>query len=203
MGNRSSWQTVSQNSTGNEEPCFLSMLKRESNALHPTSRERESREEVICQCSQTSYFEVFSVHYDVIETEQHREPILDHRIVDTMVLWASSGKTTLWRVQHDRNDASEHGNREETDLLVLADLAKVGDAYCQVCKGAVSDDGYKVFLVQAGDDLKRGVRDSFCSRWLGLVSEKSQGHVPVKTLDAAEKTPNIVRQPERIFWTRA
>jgi hypothetical protein len=27
--------------------------------------------------------------------------------------------------------------------------------------------------------------------------------VPVNTLDAAEKTPNIVRQPERIFWTRA
>ena len=27
--------------------------------------------------------------------------------------------------------------------------------------------------------------------------------VPVKTLEAAEKTPNIVRQPERMFWTRA
>lgn len=33
IGNRSSWQTVSQNSTGNDDPCFLSVLKSESNAL--------------------------------------------------------------------------------------------------------------------------------------------------------------------------
>lgn len=33
MGNRSSWQTVSQNSTGNDDPCCLRVLKSESNAL--------------------------------------------------------------------------------------------------------------------------------------------------------------------------
>ena len=169
MGNRSSWQTVSQNSTGNDDPCFLRVLKRESNALHPTLREREAREST-CLCSQTSHFKVFSVHYDVIETEQHREPILDHRVIDTNILRASGGKTTLWRVQHDRNDAPEHGNRKQTDLLVLADLAKVGDAYHQVSEGAVSDDGHEVFLVQAGDDLKRGACYSFCRR--GLESNK-------------------------------
>ena len=42
MGNRSSWQTVSQNSTGNDDPCFLRVLKRESSALHPTLRERQT-----------------------------------------------------------------------------------------------------------------------------------------------------------------
>jgi hypothetical protein len=127
--------------------------------------------EVICLCSQTSHFKVFAIHYDVIETEQHREPILDHRIVDTNILRASGGKTTLWRVQHDRNDAAEHGNRKQTDLLVLADLAKVGDAYRQVCEGAVSDDSHEMFLVQAGDDLKRRVRYSFCRRRLENITE--------------------------------
>ena len=33
MGNKSSWQTVSQNSTGNDDPCFLRVLKSESSAL--------------------------------------------------------------------------------------------------------------------------------------------------------------------------
>ena len=44
MGNKSSWQTVSQNSTGNDDPCFLSVLKRESNALRPMLREHEATE---------------------------------------------------------------------------------------------------------------------------------------------------------------
>jgi hypothetical protein len=38
MGNRSSWQTVSQNSTGNDDPCFLRVLKRESKALQNEAR---------------------------------------------------------------------------------------------------------------------------------------------------------------------
>ena len=36
MGNRSSWQTVSQNSTGNDDPCCLRVLKSESSALQIT-----------------------------------------------------------------------------------------------------------------------------------------------------------------------
>ena len=78
-------------------------------------------------CSQPSHFEVLSVHNDVIETKKDWEPVLDHRIIDPNVLRARWSKTTFWRVEHDRNDASEHGNCEKTDFLVLADLTKVGD----------------------------------------------------------------------------
>ena len=37
IGKRSSWQTVSQNSTGNDDPCFLRVLKSESSALQMTA----------------------------------------------------------------------------------------------------------------------------------------------------------------------
>src|SRR5258708_33796499 len=37
----------------------------------------------------------------------------------------------------------------------------------------------------------------------GTYRRMNEPDIPVKTLEAAEKTPNIVRQPERMFWTRA
>ena len=132
---------------------------------------------MICLCSQTSHFKVFPVHDDVIETEQHREPILDHRVLDANILRACGSKTALWCVQHDRNNASEHGNRKQTDLLVLANLAKVGDAYRQVSECAVADDGHEVFLIQAGNDFKRRVCYSFCSRELEIRISPETGKV--------------------------
>ena len=41
IGNRSSWQTVSQKSTGNEVPYFVSVEKSESNALQDRLERRE------------------------------------------------------------------------------------------------------------------------------------------------------------------
>jgi hypothetical protein len=124
----------------------------------------EGSKGALYSCSQTSYFEVLSVHDDVIEAKQDREPVLDHRILTTAVLRARSGKATFWCVEHDGNDASKHGNRKKTDLLIFANFTKVGDAHRQVGKGAISDDGGKVFLVQSSDNLKRRARYPFCGQ---------------------------------------
>ena len=114
--------------------------------------------------SQPSHFKIFSIHNDVIKTEKNWEPVLDHRIIDANVLWTSRRKTTFWRVEHDRDDASEHRNRKKTDLLVLTHFAEVGDAHGQICKGTISDNGCKVFLIQSRDDFERGARYPFCGR---------------------------------------
>jgi hypothetical protein len=115
-------------------------------------------------CSQPSHFEVLSVHNDVIETKKDWEPVLDHRILDPDVLRARCSETTFWRIKHDRNDASEHGDCEKADLLVLANFTEVRDANRQICKGTVSDDGGKVLLVQSGDNFKRRACYPFCWR---------------------------------------
>jgi hypothetical protein len=89
MGNKSSWQTVSQNSTGNDDPCFLRVLKSESSALQIAAECKQRRVRTRqCICSQPSYFEVLSVHDDVIETKKNWEPVLDHRIIDPNILRA-------------------------------------------------------------------------------------------------------------------
>lgn len=80
-------------------------------------------------CSQPSHFEIFSVHDYVIKAKKNWEPVLDHRIVDANILWARCGKTTFWRAEHDWDDAAEHRDRKETDLLVFAHFTKVRDAY--------------------------------------------------------------------------
>jgi hypothetical protein len=69
MGNRSSWQTVSQNSTGKDDPCFLRVLKRESSALRTKSGEMGRAKDNGVICLQASYFEILSVHDDIVETE--------------------------------------------------------------------------------------------------------------------------------------
>ena len=56
--------------------------------------------------SQPSHFKIFSIHNDVIEAEEDWEPVLDHRILNANVLWTSRSKTTFWRIEHDRDDAS-------------------------------------------------------------------------------------------------
>lgn len=149
MGNRSSWVTVSQNSTGNDDPCFLRVLKSESNALKTkVQRKREVSKSIFLHVyAQSSHFKIFSIHDNVIKAEEDWEPVLDHRILNANVLWTSRSKATFWSVEHDRDDASEHRDRKKTDLLVLAHFAKVGDAHSQICKCTVSDDGCKVFLV--------------------------------------------------------
>ena len=148
MGNRSSWQTVSQNSTGNDAPCFLRVLKSESNALETKVQYKRGEQEHLMHVrSQPSHFKIFSIHNDVIKAEKDWEPVLDHRVIDANVLWTSRSKTTFWRVEHDRDDASEHRDRKKADLLVLAHFAKVGDAHSQICEGTISDDGRKVFLI--------------------------------------------------------
>jgi hypothetical protein len=90
MGNKSSWQTVSQNSTGNDDPCFLRVLKSESSALQIAAGCKQGVKSKVHQriYSQPSHFEVLSVHYNVIETKQDWEPVLDHRIVDPDILRA-------------------------------------------------------------------------------------------------------------------
>ena len=163
MGNRSSWQTVSQNSTGNEAPCFLRVLKSESNALKTKEQyKRGEQEHLVHVRSQPSHFKIFSIHNDVIKAEKDWEPVLDHRVIDANVLWTSRSKTTFRRVEHDRNDASEHRDRKKADLLVLAHFAKVGDAHSQICECTISDNGRKVFLIQSRDDFERGARYPFC-----------------------------------------
>ena len=70
-------------------------------------------------------------------------------------------EAALRRLKHRRNDVSEHGNREKTDLLVLADLAEVGDADRQICKRAMVHDCREVVLVKSCNDLERRARDTF------------------------------------------
>lgn len=66
MGNNSSWQTVSQKSTGYVDPYVFKVAKRESSALHMKmsifTREIESY-------AQTSNFQIFTVHNDIIEAK--------------------------------------------------------------------------------------------------------------------------------------
>ena len=54
MGNRSSWVTVSQNSTGNDDPCFLRVLKRESNALKNKVQCKRGEQKVFYACLLTA-----------------------------------------------------------------------------------------------------------------------------------------------------
>jgi hypothetical protein len=94
--------------------------------------------------------------------------------------------------------------------LVLADLAEVGDADGQVGKGAEADDAGKVVAEDARDEVKGVARDALYKQRRGSVVRfdsssqcESYENSPVSTRDAAEKTPNIVRQPERRVSDRA
>lgn len=50
----------------------------------------------------------------------------------------------------------------EADLLVLADLAEVGYADCQVCERPEGNNEGEMILVQTLDDVESLVRDAFC-----------------------------------------
>lgn len=78
MGNNISLQTVSQNSTGKDDPWVFNVENKESNALCQVSSVRRVR---VCKDLQASYFKVLPVHDDVVESEQNREPESDYVVV--------------------------------------------------------------------------------------------------------------------------
>lgn len=115
------------------------------------------------QYSQSLHLEVLSVHDDIVETEQHGEPILDHGILrDTLRSATHLRQATLRRNEHDRDHSTKHRDSEQADLLVLADFAEVGDADGEISERAIMNDAGEVFLVETGDDLEGGARYPLC-----------------------------------------
>ena len=65
------------------------------------------------------------------------------------------------RFKHRRNGVTEHADSQKADLLVLANLAEVGDTDRKVGERAVADDGREMLLVQTCHNLESGVCDAF------------------------------------------
>jgi hypothetical protein len=92
----------------------------------------------------------------------------------------------------------------EADLLVLADLAEVGYADCQVCERPEGNNEGEMILVQTLDDVESLVRDAFyITKSVPHRSDRASMGLPVCTLEAAQNTPNIVLQPDLRFSTLA
>jgi len=66
----------------------------------------------------------------------------------------------------------------------------------------MSNNRGKMISVEPRHDFEGRVSDAF---YQGIVSASclELTSLPVKTLDAAEKTPNMVRHPDRMLCTRA
>lgn len=118
---------------------------------------------------QPSDLEILAIHDDIVKAEEYREPEFDHRVVDERDLRAWCWRARYRLVQravgageHGRNDTSKHLHGLQANLLVLADLAEVGDADGEVREGAESDDSSKVILVDASDKVEGVAGDSLC-----------------------------------------
>ena len=153
---------------------------------------------------QSSHFKIFTIHYDVVETKQNREPVLYHGIIGRSgVIWII--RTIPWalgRLQHHRNNVSQHFNSHETRLLEFATFREVRDTNREVCKGSVSDNIWEMIPIQSHHQLEGRIDDILWHDALVISPTITGCHfIPVNTFDAAENTPNIVRHPERMFWT--
>lgn len=111
---------------------------------------------------QSSNFKILSIHDNIIETEEDREPKLDHWIIcNVRPLLNRNVEAAIWRLQHDRYDSTEHSNGEQTDLLILAHFAEISYAHSEICKCTISHDLREVLLIQAGHNLECGIRNTF------------------------------------------
>jgi len=108
MGKRSSWQTVSQNSTGYDAPYVLRVEKRESKALSRESNQGSNRKKGY---SQSSDFQIFAIHDDIVKTEKYREPKSDHAVIHGLLCTGRFGiQCAFWALQHDGYNTAEHSN---------------------------------------------------------------------------------------------
>lgn len=111
--------------------------------------------------SQAPYFQVLSIHNDIVEAEQNRVPRLDHRIVSDLRAWrmlaprGGGDEPTLGGTEHGWDNPAKHVDREQADLLELANFAEISDADGEVRKGAVRDDVREALLVQSSDNVER------------------------------------------------
>ena len=118
------------------------------------------------QCSHSSDLQVLAIENDVDETEQHREPIPDHRVVGLenvlLARWRIF-KATLWTLEHLRDELSEHRDRDETDPLEFADFAKIGNAHSKIGKRAVMNDRREMIPVDHGHDVECVGSNALCN----------------------------------------
>lgn len=126
--------------------------------------------------SHTPDLEVVTAHDDLIMSEEHRVPVLHHRIVLQRRIRRRTRvgircNRTFSSVQHGRNDTSQHVDGVQADFLVLVDLAKLGDADRQVGKRAVNDDFAKVIGVELLHQFERVASHSFCQGAKGEIRD--------------------------------
>ncbi len=88
---------------------------------------------------QAPHFEVLAVHDHVVEPEQDREPILDHRVISRGVVRLL--EPAIGALQHGWDDIAKHSDGQQADLLIFAHFAEVGDADGQIRKRTVADYG--------------------------------------------------------------
>lgn len=87
--------------------------------------------------------------------------------------------------------------------MELANFAKLCDTDGEICESAIADYRLKMISVEPGDNLKGRIGNPFCGRYKCQSFTRIAIGIPVRTLEAAEKTPNMVRHPDRIFCTLA
>jgi hypothetical protein len=97
---------------------------------------------------QAPNFKVFAIHDNVIEAEQYREPKPDHAIIHRLIwIRVVGGQRTFGSLKHHWNNTTEHGNRQQADLLVFTNFAELRDANRKVSKCSVLNDCTKMVTV--------------------------------------------------------
>jgi hypothetical protein len=136
------------------------VLKRESSALWEVSQHEQSHPSLHVQSPD---LQILPIHDNVIEPEENWEPEFNHIVILWQIgLRGCCSQGTFRAIEHDGDDAAQHGDCQQANFLIFADFAELRDADSEISKGTISDNGRKMVFVKSGNDLKCGTCNSFC-----------------------------------------
>ncbi len=203
IGKSSSWQTVSQNSTGYVLPYVLSVENRESSALKEVKAVKRYRKEWTYsrRISRSSPFMMISKNPNSTGNQ--------NLIMTSSIAWAVA-PFSGWLLREHSGISNITGITPRSiaiaNRLIFWYLLTLQNSVIQTVRSAKAPywtiaGKCSLFNRVTISNAELAIRSN---KWLQRSAPHCwESNWPVKTLDAAEKTPNMVLQPDRIFWERA